>query len=72
MRCVSGRDYVQTETGLDTETFDGRYQVSLSDLEPITWANYKDFLPSDAAPVPLYSPLVCCKPGEMRLTECSE
>ena len=53
MRCVSGRDYVQTETGLDEETFDGRYQVSSSDMEPITWANYKDFLPSDAAPVTL-------------------
>ena len=69
---VSGRDYVQTETGLDEETFHGRYQVSSSDLEPITWANYKDFLPSDAVPVALYSTLVCCKPGEMRLTHYSE
>ena len=50
---VCGREYVQAETGLDAETFDGRYDVCSMDMEPITWANYKSFLPSETAPVML-------------------
>jgi hypothetical protein len=48
---VCGREYVQAETGLDAETFDGRYDVCSMDMEPITGANYKSFLPSETAPV---------------------
>mmetsp|Transcript_35928 Transcript_35928/g.52718 ORF Transcript_35928/g.52718 Transcript_35928/m.52718 type:complete len:459 (+) Transcript_35928:120-1496(+) len=45
------REYVQDETGMDEEVFDGRYELGKMDLQPITWQTYKNFFPAEGAPL---------------------
>ena len=40
--CV--RAYLESEMGMDAETFAGRFEVASQDYEPITWQNYTSFL----------------------------
>jgi len=42
---------VKDETGMDEEVFDGRYELGKMDLQPITWQTYKNFFPTEGAPV---------------------
>ena len=51
--CV--RAYLESEMGMDAETFAGRFEVASQDYEPITWQNYASFLPAGNVPVSLFT-----------------